>query len=112
MGLQLCQEWTQCAGLKDLVAATRRVARNITQRPYRLLPNIIVARLEQSDKLWYGSMVDYHFRVVARSTGYVCQSPRRLKLQRGVVVPGQKLYELRYNIGCDDLVDRWISLDR
>ena len=92
-----------------MVAATRRVARNITQRPCSLLPNIIVTRFEQFNKFWHGSVFDYRSRMITSPAGNVSQCPTCLKLYVGAVMR-QELYESRKNVVFKDLTNKNIFI--
>ncbi|EJK52945.1 hypothetical protein THAOC_27715 [Thalassiosira oceanica] len=110
--VELLQQGREGAGLQDQVAARRAVPGDVAQGPHGLLPHVVVGAQQEPDEDGHGAHLHDHLRVLARSAGDVGEGPRRLELQRGVVVPLQELDEAGHDARVDDLLYGRVLLDR
>ena len=94
------------------VAAARRVAGNVAQRPHRLLAHVGVRASHEVDEDRDGSVVDDDARVLRRAGGNVGERPSSLEQQRRVVVALAVLHEAWHRAGSDHLGNRRVALDR
>mmetsp|Transcript_10968 Transcript_10968/g.33402 ORF Transcript_10968/g.33402 Transcript_10968/m.33402 type:complete len:597 (+) Transcript_10968:94-1884(+) len=108
---QLLEQRLQRARADDEVAARRRVAGDVPQRPHGLLAHFVVRRREQLHEDGHGAALDDHVRVVRRARGDVRQRPGRLELQVRVVAAPQELHKLGHHAGVDHVLDGRVALD-
>lgn len=81
-----------------------------TQNTHRLLADVIVRAHEQTHEDRDGALLDHHPRVFARAAGDVGERPRRLELQRRVVIALEELDKLGHDPGIDHVLDRRVAL--
>ena len=77
-----CEEWSQCALLKNIIPAMRAVTCNISQSPNSLFTDIKDRGGKEVDEFWDGSSLNYNLRMGCSSRCDISQSPSGLKLQR------------------------------
>lgn len=109
--VQLVEQRVHRPGLQDEVAAGRGIAGDVPQRPHGLLAHVVVGAHEESHEDRDGAHFHDDLGVLRRARRDVGQAPRRLELQRGVVVALEEFDEARDDAGVNDGLDRRVLFD-
>ena len=99
------QQRRERAGVEHDVARRRAVARDVAQRPRRLLAYVLDLGVKQAHKVRHGARSDDGLRVLRCAGGDVRQRPGRLELQPRARIVYQQLRKDRHDAGADDRVD-------
>ena len=111
LGIELLEQRREHVVTEDEIAALGRVARDVAERPNRLLAHVIVRRHEELHENGHRAVGDHHARVLRRARGNVRERPSRLELEHRIVGALQELHEARHYARRDHLRDWRRALD-